>query len=223
MFSQQTFNPALQRMAGFAALSMAAIYLLMFIVYGAVLDFPQQGEFATKAAYLQQHQHVLFVLNGLGYLLFGILLAVLVQALHNRLQLANSALMSLASLFGYIWVVLVLAAGMLANLGLQKLFSLVDSGFSGAEAFYHSNNVVVSAFGGGIELVGGLWLLLLSIVALSQQHLPKALNYVGIFCGSCGVLTVLHSVPGLTEAFGLSQILWFIWLGVYLLRHVNSR
>lgn len=217
MLAQPIFNPTLQRMAAFTAFAMAAIYLLMFVMYGAVLAFPQQADFATKVAYLQQHQLLLFVLNGLGYLLFGVLLAVLVQALHNRMQQHHSALLNVATLFGYIWVALVMAAGMLANLGLQKLFNLVDSGFGGAEAFYYSNNLMVSALGGGIELVGGLWLLLLSLVALSQQQLPRLLNYLGIFCGVCGVLTVFHTVTGLTELFGISQILWFIWLGVFLL------
>lgn len=36
--------------------------------------------------------------------------------------------------------------------------------------------------------------------------------------GSLGILTVLHTVPYLKDAFGISQLIWFIWLGVVLLR-----
>ena len=53
--------------------------------------------------------------------------------------------------------------------------------------------------------------------------LPKALNYLGILIAVAGLLTV---VPALTEAvvmvYGLGQIVWFIWLGIVMLRGNTS-
>jgi hypothetical protein len=76
---------------------------------------------------------------------------------------------------------------------------------------------VVEGMGGGNEVVGGLWVLLISIAALQSQTLPKAFNVVGLFVGSVGVLTV-YPADVLTEIFGVSQIVWFSWLGVTLLK-----
>ena len=47
----------------------------------------------------------------------------------------------------------------------------------------------------------------------------KGLNILGLFAGAVGILSL---IPGLTEmmtgVFGLSQMIWFVWLGIVLLR-----
>jgi hypothetical protein len=65
-------------------------------------------------------------------------------------------------------------------------------------------------------------MLLISWVALQARGLPKALNYLGIMIGVAGILSAL---PGLGEVgliFGLVQIVWFIWLGIVMLRGSTS-
>ncbi len=47
---------------------------------------------------------------------------------------------------------------------------------------------------------------------------PKALNYLGLLIGVAGIIS---AVPGLSEVvmvFGLGQIVWFVWLGIVMLR-----
>ena len=51
-------------------------------------------------------------------------------------------------------------------------------------------NTVVEGIGGGNEIVGGLWILLLSIAALKGNELHKTLNYLGVFVGIVGILTI---------------------------------
>jgi hypothetical protein len=70
----------------------------------------------------------------------------------------------------------------------------------------------------GGELLGGLWVLLVSVAALRCGGLPKALNWLGILIGIAGIVS---AVPVLREGavvFGLLQIVWFIWLGIVMLR-----
>jgi hypothetical protein len=54
---------------------------------------------------------------------------------------------------------------------------------------------------------------------LRAGGLPKGLNILGLWVGSVGIISL---IPGLTEGlvgvFGLSQIIWFAWLGIVLLR-----
>jgi hypothetical protein len=77
---------------------------------------------------------------------------------------------------------------------------------------------VFNALGGGTEIVGGLWTLLISWTALKAGVFPKALNYLGLLVGIAGIVTIVPNLEGLTMFFGLGQIPWFIGLGVIFLK-----
>ena len=77
-------------------------------------------------------------------------------------------------------------------------------------------SVITESIGGGNELVGGLWVLLISVAAIQADWLPRKLNYLGLLVGIAGIATV-YPDELFTEIFGVSQIVWFIWLGVCLL------
>jgi hypothetical protein len=72
---------------------------------------------------------------------------------------------------------------------------------------------------GNGEILGGLWALLVSLAALRAGGLPRGLNILGLSVGAMGILSL---IPGLTDlltgVFGLSQIIWYVWLGIVLLR-----
>ena len=78
-------------------------------------------------------------------------------------------------------------------------------------------SLMAESLGGGNELVGGVWVLLVSISALAGGVFSRALNILGCVVGVCGIATV-YPAEALTAAFGLSQIVWFAWMGVALLR-----
>ena len=69
------------------------------------------------------------------------------------------------------------------------------------------------------EILGGFFALLVSLAALRFGGLPKGLNLLGLLVGTVGIISI---IPGLTDLmvgiFGLSQIVWFVWLGIVLLR-----
>jgi len=69
------------------------------------------------------------------------------------------------------------------------------------------------------EILGGLLTLLVSLAALRAGGLPKGLNLLGLLVGAVGIISI---IPALTEmmtgVFGLSQIIWFVWLGICMLR-----
>ena len=78
---------------------------------------------------------------------------------------------------------------------------------------------VQNGLGGGVEIVGGIWVLLVSIAAIRSSSLfPKPLNWLGLVVGTAGVVTVVPALSGFGAVFGLTQILWFIGVGVVLLR-----
>jgi hypothetical protein len=68
--------------------------------------------------------------------------------------------------------------------------------------------------GSGGELLGGLWVLLVSVAALRTGGLPKVLNWLGVAIGAAGVLSVVPALKDVAYGFGLLEIVWFVWLGV---------
>ena len=121
-----------------------------------------------------------------------------------------------ASVFGIIWVGLVIASGMIANIGLAAAIDLSATNAEQAMTLWIIINTIVEGLGGGNEVVGGLWVLLLSIAGLKTIALPKLLNWFGLFIGTVGILTI-YPAEVLTEIFGVSQIVWFSWLGAAML------
>ena len=218
MTTQLLTNTAFIRAGGIAAIGMALCYISVAVIFFGVLDVPAGLDSLGRLQYLQQEYSWVASGYGIGYLLFGVLLAILLQALQQALPDKQSAIAGLAERFGNVWLVLMMASGMAALIGLDMTLRLLDSSTEQALALYNTGNLLTNALGGGIELVGGLWVLLLSIAGLQQQRFAKALHLLGLIVGSLGILTVLHSVPYLKDAFGITQLIWFIWLGTALLR-----
>lgn len=207
----------LQKIGGTAAICEALIYITVFVFYGAMWDFPATGSNAEKLAFLSQHHTAINFINLLGYVVFGILLAVLVIAVHERLKEKAAILSQIAALFGVVWVGLVMASGMIATIGLNEVIKLAPKEPEQAWWLWSAVSTVVEASGGGNEIVGGLWVLLLSCAALKASDLPRSLNYLGLLVGTAGILTV-YPAEVLTEIFGVSQIVWFLYLGWVMLR-----
>ncbi|MCL2914052.1 DUF4386 family protein [Shewanella corallii] len=207
----------LQRAGGFAALSEALIYISAFIYFGGFWQYPADAGPVEKFAYLAEHQLAFSVAYFLMYVLFGILLAVLVLALHERLKLTSPALSSIAAVFGVVWVGLVIASGMISNIALAVVLDLATNDPQQAMTIWQTVYIIVDGIGGGNEIVGGLWVLLLSLAALRGKAISRPLSYLGLFVGSAGVLTIFP-VDLFKDIFGLSQILWFAWMGVTLVK-----
>jgi hypothetical protein len=211
----------LQRAGGIAALMEALIYVTLFVFYGALLEMPAGGSDAEKFAALGRQQDALTLVNLLGFVVFGALLAVLVTALHERLKQGAPVLSQLAALFGVVWVGMVMASGMIVNSGLAAAIRLAVAEPAQGLALWRSVSTVAEGIGGGNEIVGGLWVLLVSVAAFRSNALPRALNWLGLVVGGAGILTV-YPAEILTEIFGVTQIVWFAWLGFAMLRPIRS-
>lgn len=205
-----------QRLGGISAILMAFIYITAFIVYGSVLVYPNANASSVEQiSFFSQNYPTLFLLNIVSYVFFGILLAVLVIAIHQRIKLYQPEFSSLASAFGIIWVGLVIASGMIANIGLDTVIDIGSTEPEKAMLISSSINVIAEGLGGGNEVVGGIWVLLISILSYKHQLFSKPLTFIGVFVGIAGVFTI-YPLEIFTEIFGLTQIIWFLWIGISL-------
>ena len=215
----------LQKFGGFAALYLAVTYLIGMVLFIAVLDTLSITDPAQRVALLVEKQMAIFSTNLLMYVFFGVVLIVLSLALYDRLQSGAPALMQVATAIGIIWAGSLIASGMVANAGIAPVVALYATDPAQAALTWQAIETVADGLGNANgEILGGLWTLLVSLAALRAGGLPKGLNILGLWVGAVGILSL---IPGLTElligVFGLSQIIWFVWLGIVLLRSKPSR
>ncbi len=208
----------LQKIGGICAILEALIYISAFVFYGGFLVSPSKNANAVeKLNFLSDNYSSLSIINFVSYVVFGILLAVLVLAIHQRLKSYSPIWTKLASCFGIIWVGLVIASGMIANIGISSVIATGANEPESAMLIWSCIGIITEGLGGGNEIVGGIWVLLLSIIAWKGNFFSKPLNSLGILAGIAGILTV-YPLEFFTEIFGISQIIWFLWIGFFMLR-----
>lgn len=209
----------LQKFGGFAALYLAIAYLIGIVLFLVVLDYPSITDPAQKVALLIGKQMVIFSTNLLMYVFFGVFLIVLSLALYDRLKSGAPAIMQVATVIGIIWAGSLIASGMVSNAGIAPVVALYAKDPAQAALTWQGIESVASGLGNGNgEILGGLWTLLVSLAALRTGGLPKGLNILGLLVGAVGIITILPGLTDLVGVFGLSQLIWFVWLGIVLLR-----
>ncbi|MEM7612587.1 MAG: DUF4386 family protein [Pseudomonadota bacterium] len=206
---------------GIAALIQAACYLLGFAMLATVMNpgDTQGWSQVQKLAFILDRQALFQSWNILIYVVFGVALVVLSVTLHQLLEEGSIRLMSIATPFGLIWAGLVIASGMVASVGVSAMADMFTRSPEQAAAAWLVIGVIQDGLGGGVEVVGGIWVLLVSIAALRSSVLPAAINWLGIVVGVAGIATVVPALTVLGAVFGLSQIIWFVAVGIALLRH----
>lgn len=212
-------NTQLQKWGGVAALYEALAYIIGMAGFILGVNISEIADPVQKVTALIDNQGLLTTLMLVVYVFFGVWLVVLSLALHERLDGKNSALARTATAFGLIWSVLVIASGMIYNVGIETVIAVSANDPSQAATVWLAISSIFNGLGGGVEVVGGIWVLLLSVAALRSDSLPRAFNIFGFIVGGAGMVTI---IPALAEIganiFGLTQIIWFVWLGIVLLR-----
>ena len=213
----------LQKLGGFAALYLAVAYLTGIVLFLFVLNYPSIVEPAQKVALVVDKQMVIYITNLFMYVIFGFFLVVLALALYERLKAASAAIIRTATAVGIIWAGALIASGMVANAGIAPVVALYGKDPTQAALTWLAIESVANGLGGANgEILGGLFTLFISWAALQVNGLPRGLSYLGILVGAVGIISTVPGLSVLTGLFGMSQILWFIWLGIVLLRRSPS-
>lgn len=212
-----------QKAGGVAAVVDAAAFVVGFVVAAALIapegyDVADVDDPVGSAGFLADNQAVMYVWNLIIYVVFGLFLVVLVLALYDRLKAAEPLIARAAAAVGLIWAGLVIAAGMVANVGMGSVVDLLDKDPAQAGSLWLALASVENGLGGGNEIAGGVWVLLVSWAALRADALPRALNYLGVAIGLAGLLTIVPALEAFGALFGLGLIVWFIWVGSIMLK-----
>lgn len=206
----------LQKFGGFAALYAGIAYIVGMIGFLLVVGWPEDPVQQVNVLVNNQFaQHMLYLIV---YQIWAVVLVVLTLALYERFKTISPAMVQIVTAIGIIWATLVIASGMIFNIGMETVVNLYGKDPAQATTVWLVIESVTNGIGGGNEIVGGLWMLLISWVALQAGGFPKALNYLGVVVGAAGILSALPELGDVGLIFGLVQIVWFIWLGIVLLR-----
>ena len=208
-----------QKFGGLAAFYLAAAYLVGIVLFLVVLDYPSITNPLDKVELLVEKQIVIFGTNLLMYVFFGVILAILSLALYDRIKSGAAPLVQVATVMGVIWAGSLVASGMIANAGITPVVALYAKDPSQAALTWLGIETVANGIGNGNgEILGGLWTLLISWAALRAGGLPKGLNFLGLLVGVVGIVSIVPGLTDLTGLFGIGQLIWFVWLGIVLLR-----
>jgi hypothetical protein len=214
----------LQKVGGFSALYMAASHLIGIVIFLGVLDYLNITDPVQKVALNVEKQTVVFSTNLLMYVFFGFALVVLSLVLYDRLKSGTPALIQVGTAVGIIWAGSLIASGMVANAGLATVAALYAKDPAQAILTFQSIESVANGLGNANgEILGGVWTLLVSLAALRSGGLPKGVSALGLFVGAIGIITILPALNDFTGLFGVGQIVWFIWVGIVLLRNSSSK
>lgn len=206
---------------GVASLIQAFCYICGFAMLATVMNPGNTSDWSDvqKLEYILQHAALFQLWNVIIYVIFGVALVILAVTLHRLLGGSKSLLMAIATPFGLIWSGLVIASGMVANVGLTAISDIYARSGEEAVNSWAIIATVQDGIGGGVELVGGVWVLLVSVSSMiSGELLPRWLNWLGYIVGVTGIATIVPLLSELGAVFGLTQIIWFVVVGVVLLR-----
>jgi len=224
-FARTQNQPAsLQRIGGIAGITAALTFLFGFALFVTTFEPLIADDLSTveTVEFLKDNQTIFYVWNLVIYVLFGVAQAVLTLALADRLKSVAPGIAQITAALGLIWSGLVIASGMVANVGASAVIDLYATDPTQAGTVWATIDSVYTGMGGGNEIVGGLWVLLVSMAGLrgtaQQVALPKALNYAGMLVGAAGIITLVPPLTDVGAIFGLGIIAWYIWAGVVLVR-----
>lgn len=182
-----------------------------------VSDFVSAATPAVAVEFIADNQLTLHLWNITIMVVFGIVLVPLVLAVADRLREAHSPLARVASVFGLMWSGVVISAGMITNIAYVAVSDLQGTDPEMASTVWAGLDAVINGLGGSNEVLGGVWVLGISIVALRERLFARWVNHLGAAMGAAGLLTVVPPLEAVGAVFGLGLIVWFTAVGITLI------
>ena len=209
----------MRRLGGLSALILAAAYVAGAALNFTLLDTSSIADGVEKVSFLVDKQMLFHIWIFFIYVLFGVCLVFLAEALDEQLRPAASAWARPAKAFALIWAGLLIAAGNVYIAGLNNVAAAFAQNPVQAATAWLAIDTVHQGLSGTAEIPGGLWTMLVGLAALQAARFPRAWSYLGIATGIAGLLTAIPVlfIPAVA-VYALGHCAWWIWLAVLLLR-----
>ncbi len=206
---------------GISAIIEASLYIFGFVILFLVLQ-PTIDESKTsieKLNFVLENKTIYQVWIILIYVVFGIVLIPLTISINERFKEESTIWTMATPIFGFIWSGLVISSGMIGVIGIDSIASIYTADTNTALTSWKIIETIQNGIGGGVEIVGGIWVFLISVISLAHNKFGKLISYFGLIVGGAGILTIIPGLKELGAVFGLTQIVWFILIGLALIRN----
>lgn len=210
-----------QKIGGTAALLEAILYCIgiAFMLFVLSPGLEAANSDVEKLSFMLNNKVALQIWHLLIYVVFGIALIPLTIVINEQFNPEHLISSKVTPIFGFIWAGLVIASGMIHNVGIETVERLFATDQAAALSAWQVIGSIQNGLGGGVEVVGGLWVFLISLTGLKELVFTKPLNYLGLLVGGLGILTAIPGLQDLGMVFGLIQIIWFAWIGIFFLKN----
>lgn len=197
------------------ALSVSAFYCGLAYIIGMlgfllILQWPDTQ--AEQLALLAESATTLHWLYVIVYQFWALAMLLLSVSFAHRFVAVHPVSSTLFIVLGGVWAALVLASGFLFNASLPHTLSLYAEDQQQAMQFWQQMGVIISALGGGNELVGGIWMAVAGYLLSQTTKKPKAIIVLSWLAALAGVSSAFPGFGNAGLVFGLVQILWFLLL-----------
>ncbi len=208
-----------RKASGVAAIAHALAYLVGIGLYVTLLNPILDAGPREYLALLPRYGTLMYWWIFICYMVAGFCLVPVAWAVHRTLSPDLPNLSPVIALLAFIWAALIIGSGNLMMYGFSEIQKIYADDPVQALAVVRTLHIVEDGIISANEFTGGLWAFLLCLAALRTGRLNRAVAYTGLVIGAAGILSV---IPPLTEGavtlFGVGMILWFILLGVHLIR-----
>ena len=207
-----------------SAFYLSVSYIVGIIIFLIVLKYPEITNDLEKIELLLNYKNIIFFTNILMYILFGPIFVLFIISLKEKFKETKCILLTFSTVIGFIWAGSLVASGMIANAAIEPVLSMYKTDVVKASFFWQIIDTVSMGIGNGNgEILGGIFTLFLCISALMNNKLNKFINIVGIIVGIIGILSVIPMLNSLGGIFGITQIVWFICVGIMFLSKDKKR
>lgn len=205
------------------SLTCAATYVAGFILLVsslAEIGYVDPGADPSRIVrFYVQNTDLMRVWNLTIYVVNGLALAGLASVLAQYFQASTPVLSKMIHSFGLLWATLVVGAGLVANVGVTAVVRIADTDTLAAAQLWRVLNTVETGLGGGNEIAGAVWAMLVAVAILRSNAMPEILAGFGLALTVSGCLTLVPMVADVAGAiFGLGYIVWFCWIALTLQR-----
>ncbi len=209
---------SVQKLGGIGALIAAGTFVVGLALSATLFtDVASAATPAAAVAFIADNQLALHLWNSTIMIVFGIALVPVVLAIRDRLREAHSPLARVASVFGLIWSGVVISTGMITNIAYATVGDLQGTDPEMAATVWAGLDAVINGLGGANDVLGAVWVLGISIVALRERLFARWVNHLGVLIGAAGLGNVVPAVDEVGAAFGLGLIVWFVAVGIHLI------
>jgi hypothetical protein len=196
-------------------LYIAAGYLAAIPYFVFLVDYPGATSPEDKVKLFAHHHTSMYLMHLVSFEFVALALIVVTLAVYQHLREHAPATIQVASVVGLVRAGLLLASVMVFDHGMAVAVDQHASDPQHAAATWQAIGPVADALGGtGGDVLGGVWFLLVSWVALRSGVFQRSMNWLGLAVGSAALLSAVPGLASVEVVAGLLQIVWFLWFGI---------